>query len=383
MKSPSDWSCRLAKQWHQAELRVSRLLQPGSWPLKLKIGRPSAEVFTQNPERVRRHVQAWRQVTIGQVDFQPESYRAGSEPVPMPHTWRLATPSEWLQATQDAVIQAEFQRLAQLVKVVPDPQFRALMVRQRRLVLDRPPAEVIRCAEVAMLLEQGCASGRPLRALTIGNIDSKFFERNRALVTQFLDLRFDGLVSSMGLEQFLGAEEFTDHWLLLVPLAAGLLPFDQQRVPVQSLVSMPAAVSHIIIVENERCTHQLPPLPGTVAILGAGLNLEWMTGGWLGTRRIAYWGDMDTWGLAMLATARLHQPRLESVLMSVECFEQHQATLAVIEPSIAGATPPSELSDCEKSLYEHLLNIARGRLEQEFLPAELVSSALRAWHGNM
>ncbi|NWL78020.1 hypothetical protein DM872_14280 [Pseudomonas taiwanensis] len=380
MKSPSDWSRKLAKQWQQAELREARLLHPGSWPLELRIGKPSTEVFTQESERVRQHVQAWRQVTIGYVDFRPESYRAGSESISMPHTWKLRTPSEWVQATQDAVIQSEFQRLAQLVKAVPDPQFRALMVRQRRLVLDRPPEEVIRCAEVAMLLEQGCAAGRPLRALATGNIDSKFFERNRSLVTQFLNLRFDGLTSSMGLERFLGAEEFTDHWLLLVPLAAGLLPFDQQRAPVQSLTSMPASVSHIVVVENERCIHQLPPLPGTVAILGAGLNLEWMKGDWLGRRRVAYWGDMDTWGLAMLAKARIYQPELESVLMSVEHFEHHQASLAVIEPSTAGATPPPELSEDEKALYKHLLEVTRGRLEQEFLPVELVSSELRDWH---
>lgn len=382
MKSPSDCSRKLAKQWQQAELRVERLLQPAGWPLKLKIGKPSAEVFSQEPQRVRQHMQAWQQVTIGHVEYQPESYRAGSEPVSLPHTWKLTTPSEWVQATQDAVIQSEFHRLSQLVAAVPSSQFRTLMVRQRRLVLDRPAEEVVRSAEVAMLLEPGCASGRPLRALATGNTDSKFFERNRTLITQFLDLRFDGLPSSMGLEGFLGAEEFIDHWLLLVPLATGLLPFDQQRVPIQSLASMPASISHVIVVENERCAHQLPSLPGTAAILGAGLNLGWMKEHWLSGRRIAYWGDMDTWGLTMLSKARSYQPELESILMSVELFEHHQASLAVTEPTTAGVTAPAELNDDEKSLYKHLLGKARGRLEQEFLPVEQVFSALHAWYEN-
>ncbi|WP_083245914.1 Wadjet anti-phage system protein JetD domain-containing protein [Pseudomonas sp. TCU-HL1] len=91
-----------------------------------------------------------------------------------------------------------------------------------------------------------------------------------------------------------------------------------------------------------------------------------MKGDWLGRRRIAYWGDMDTWGLAMLAKACKYQPELESVLMSVEHFEHHQASLAVVGPSTAGTTPPPELSEYEKSLYEHLLGVTRGRLEQEF-----------------
>ncbi len=383
MKSPRDWSRKLAKQWQQTELRETRLLQSENWPLELRIGKPSAEVFTREPERVRQHVQAWRQVTVGHVDFRPESYRAGSEAISMPHTWKLRTPSEWVEATQDAVIQSEFQRLAQLVKAVPDPHFRTLMVRQRRLVLDRSPEEVILCAEVAMLLEQGCAAGRPLRALATGNIDSKFFERNRALVTQFLDLRFDGLVSSVGLEQFLGAEELTNHWLMLIPLTPGLLPFQQQRVPVSALPSMPASISHIVVVENDQCAHQLPTLPNTVAILGAGLNLEWMQGEWLSERRVAYWGDMDTWGLVMLARARKSQPTLTSLLMSVEYFERHQSSLAVVEPSTAGNIPPSGLNAEEEALYEHLLGLERGRLEQEFLPPELVRSTLIAWHKDL
>jgi len=78
-------------------------------------------------------------------------------------------------------------------------------------------------------------------------------------------------------------------------------------VPTTELHVTPLAASHILLVENVRCLHQLSqPLPDTIAILGAWLNQGWLAAFWLQSRQMAYWGDIDTWGLAMLATARQH-----------------------------------------------------------------------------
>jgi hypothetical protein len=96
------------------------------------------------------------------------------------------------------------------------------------------------------------------------------------------------------LEGFLGALSEGDHWLLVAPLGPELLPFSQQRVRASELRGMALPGSHVIIVENEQCLHQLPPVADTVAVLGAGLNLEWMQSEGLGTKRIGYWGDLDT-----------------------------------------------------------------------------------------
>jgi hypothetical protein len=108
--------------------------------------------------------------------------------------------------------------------------------------------------------------------------------------------------------------------------------------------------------------------------------------GWLAARgfdgkQLAYWGDLDTWGLQMLATARGYRPELRALLMTRGIFDAHAALSAVVEPSPAVENPPIALTDAESMLYRHLRSLERGRLEQEFLPADQVSGALAIWGG--
>ncbi|USE77281.1 DUF2220 family protein [Cupriavidus gilardii] len=380
MKSPAELAAKLAKNWQSADFRIARLLHAEGWPLVLPIGKPSPKVFAEEIALVRQHVQRWREVGIGRVDWQRVVYRAGDTPVQLPLHWELSSPSDWVAATGDAAIQTEYEQMAHLIGSV-DPIFHSLLLRLRRFALGRPADEVIRASRVALSLEPGCAKGRPLRALTVCNVDSKFIERNRRLLIEMLDARFEGQVSDAGLEAFLDAEEDTDQWLLVAPLAPGLLPFQRQRVPVSELHYLPDSVSHIILVENERCLHQLPSLVGAVAILGAGLNLGWTAAKWLARRHVAYWGDMDTWGLMMLSRVRQSLPDVTAVLMDRSCFDRYAVDSAVLEPVSAGIRTPDGLTDTEAQFYQYLLQHRTGRIEQEFLPEDLVSTALSSWHG--
>ena len=380
MKSPTELAQRLARQWHQADTRECRLLDGTGWPLRLTIGKPAGRRMIEDFAQVRRHVERWRQVPTGRVTWEQIAYRGTAEPVELPVTWELRTPSEWVAATGDAAIQQEYRGLARLVDST-NPLFQRLLVRRRHLHADRPEAEVIRAAELALALQPGCAGGVPLRSLSVAGIDSKFFERNRRLMIALLDVRFDGTVSELGLETFLGAADESDHWLLLADLDGDLLPFSQLRVRDKELAHAPVPGGRILVVENERCLHQLPAQKGTVAILGAGLNLAWLAAPWLAQRKLAYWGDIDTWGLTMLARARLLRPGLTPLLMEAHLFKHHCAKHAVPEPTPAGATPPEGLTKCEAALYHHLLEQERGRLEQEFLPRQTVVKAVTDWAG--
>lgn len=380
MKSPTELSQRLARQWQQATLREQRLLSAASWPLRLPIGKPSATLFAEEYEQVRQHILRWRQVTVGTVIWAAIPYRASMTAVEIPITWELRRPSEWVAATGDGAIQSEFARLERLVQHTPETDLRTLLVRQRQLLHGRTEVEVLQCLELARQLQPGCAAGRPLRALGLGNVDSKFFERHRALLLALLDLRSDGMASVQGLENFLAAAPENEHWLLLLCLDPKLLPFRKMRVPTAELVALPQAAKYILLIENERCAHQLPTrLPDTIAILGAGLDLSWMEAPWLSQRRVAYWGDMDTWGLQMLAQARRRLPQLQALLMEQACFEQHQAGKAVPEPVPADPTPPTELTATEQDFYRYLQGQERGRLEQEFLPRSLVVETMQQW----
>lgn len=388
MKSPAHLAQHLARQWQRADWRERHLLHnPHAWPLRLPIGQPGARSFHDGSADLRAHLQQWKAVAepgLGTVEWAQRAYRDGAAPIDVPTHWVLHKPSEALAAiarfggAEGAQAHAAHQALA-AVLVGVDARFHRLLLRRLALWQGTPVEQVIAAARTALQLAPGCAEGKPLRALAVAGNDSKFFERHAALVTALLDERFGGEASRQGLAAFLGACGEDDHWLLVAPLAPGLLPFARQRVRTSELQAAPLPASRILLVENERCLHQLPqPLADTIAILGARLDLGWLAAPWLRERRVAYWGDLDTWGLHMLAVARSHLPHLQALLMDRATFDAH-ADRAVAEPVPASEPPPGRLLPQEAALFQHLRALEKGRLEQELLPAPLLAQAVQNW----
>ncbi len=378
MRSPGQVAQVLAGQWYRTPTRVARLLSAEPWPLVVPLSRPPAGLVAGGGwAEVRAHLDGWRGVTVGTVEWEAVAYRGVAEPIEVPVRWLLASPSEWVAATGDAEVAAEHEALAQLVAAA-HPRYRRWLVERRALVVRHPVSEVATALAVADQLDEGCAAGVPLRALPVAGIDTKFFERNRQLVTALLDVRFDGAVTAAsGLEMFLGAAGPDGHWLLVADLDGSLLPYRRLRLADGDVAAQGLPGRRLLVVENERCLHVLPPAEGTVAVLGAGLNL-----GWLGSERLAghtvgYWGDLDTWGLVMLARARTARPDLAPLLMDAVTFDAHEGR-AVPEPRRADA-PASGLTPDEAVLFTRLAGADRGRLEQELVAGDLVAAAVARW----
>lgn len=379
MKSPSDLGNKLARQWQKGELREERLIGNADWPIRLPIGLPSPRQIAQDWTEVAAHVRAWRSVRCGRVVWDTINFRATGNAVEMPIAWEIADTQQWIDAAGNKEIAKESSILSNLISA-SDPLFSPLLIRKRSLWKGKPIEEILQATNLATILQPGCAQGNPLRALGFGGVDTKFYERNRSIIIQLLDERFDGEVSSQGLEAFLGASNERDNWLLVVDLDGSILPFSQQRIRSSELLHADLLIPRLLIIENERCLHLLPrPLPKAIAVLGAGNDLGWLAASWVGGARVAYWGDIDTWGLTLLANARNFVPNLTPLLMSRHLFEQYQESHAVPEPVPAGVSEPSGLTPEEKNLYQHLLLCSRGRVEQEFIGEKAVSDALVQW----
>lgn len=377
MKSPGDLAERLERQWRSADTREARLLNPVEhWPLKLAIGKPSARQASEEAGLIRSHLAAWRGVSIGEVHWETVRYRDLSQAVSVPTHWELPTPSSWAQASGSREVQSQFSALSALISAA-DPVFHRYFVRQRSW-LSKPLDEVVAAAKLAAELEPACLAGRPLRMLGGQDIDSKFAERHGSLLIALLDIRYSGLASELGLGPFLDAAQESDHWLLVVDLDGDLLPFKRMRLRAQDLMSHVLPGNRLLVVENERCLYLLPDLPRTIAILGAGLNLGWLRGPIVRDKALAYWGDIDTWGLRMLATVRRHQPKVSALLMDEATFANNRKH-AVVEPRPVDALPDDELTASEKRLWMKLVADDSGRLEQELLPQDLVADTMRDW----
>ncbi|HDU1552874.1 Uncharacterized protein conserved in bacteria [Klebsiella pneumoniae] len=378
MYSPDELREKLARQWDNAKLRAERLLPPGNWPLCLTIGKPSAKIFAEQPQRVLQHVQLWRQVAVGRVEWEEVSYRASDGPVSMPLRWIMNGPSDWINAAADATVSREFRLLEGIIEQV-DPIFHPLLISHRSLWRNKGSQDIISAARLASRLEPGCAKGLPLRLLSGQGVDTKFIENNISLLTRLLDMRFSGEASEQGLTTFLDAFDESSHWVLVVPLSPGLLPFKKCRVTTAELAETTLPASRVLMIENEQCLHQLPELSDTIAVLGCGLDVQWLSSVVLDKKRVAYWGDMDSWGLLMLARARRCRPTLDVLLMNRELFEQYASQSAVPETVKAQEAIPDGLLNEEGDFYRYLTCLPRGRLEQEFLPAGVVGEELVRW----
>ncbi|EBH1519084.1 hypothetical protein CBX60_26215 [Salmonella enterica subsp. enterica serovar Pensacola] len=378
MFSPDELRKKLARQWDNAKLRAGRLLPPGNWPLCLPVGKPSARMFAEQTQCVLQHVQLWRQVAVGRVEWEEVSYRASDTPVLMPLRWILNGPSDWINAAADPAVSREFRLLEGIIEHV-DPIFHPLLVSHRSLWRHKDPQDIINAASLACRLAPGCAKGLPLRLLSGQGVDTKFIENNISLLTRLLDVRFSGEASEQGLSTFLDAFDESSHWVLVVPLSPGLLPFKKCRVTTTELAATTLPVSRVLVIENEQCLHQLPALSDTIAILGCGLDVQWLSSSVLDEKRVAYWGDMDSWGLLMLARARLCRPTLDVLLMNRELFEQYASHSAVTEPVKAQEVIPDGLLPEEADFYRYLTSLSCGRLEQEFLPVDVVRVGLENW----
>lgn len=375
MKSPEDVRQILSRQWESADHRAKRLLGGNdAWPVEISIGLPSAEQLRSRLGDVQRHVQRWRDVSIGEVSWTERAYRSTAGAISLPQHWRLLRPTDWIAACRSATIRAQFAALSAIIGAA-DPIFHEVLVRRRSLWREQPTEEVIHAAKVALRLQPGIAAGRPLRLLSIEGSDTKFFERHERLLTTLLDQRYDGEPSRLGLAAFLGALSEADHWVLVLDLDGALLPFEKQRVRCSELAATALPAGTVLIVENETCAHLLPRLPDTIAVLGSGFDLGWTAADWLNKKRVGYWGDIDTWGLSFLAQARANVPHLVDLLMDRETLDQH-AESAVREPVPADSDPPAGLLPNEAELYNYLLTQELGRLEQEFVAADRVRQAV-------
>ncbi len=383
MKLPTELAARWARQWENPDLREARLLdEPGAWPASLPVGRPTAAEVGERWQTTAAGLRAWREVRHGTVRWESATYRATGAPIEVPVAWELGDAADWVAASGDRRVRSEYESLRALLGET-DPLFHRVLVRERSLWKSKPLDEVLRAAQLVLLLEPGCAAGQPLRSLSRRGIDSKFFERHRGLVQRLLDLRHDGEPSRQGLETFLDAARGDEHWLLLADLGGDFagdpaLPFPRLRLRSADLAARLEARA-LLVVENERCLHLIPnELPGVIAVLGTGDNLSWLASPRLRETRIAYWGDLDTWGLTLLARARRHAPHLVPLLMTREIFDAH-ADAAVTEATPASEEPPAGLTEKETAFYRHLRSLACGRLEQEFLASQIVHEAVRRW----
>ena len=380
--SPSDLHAWLVKRYnnqHQAWLAGE-----GSWPLEVGLGMPQeTEVLKQHAD-VRTWVSQWRaHSTYGTLVWESRRFaRAGDHDFPARlvfdnaeqvagavgqlRRWRLAgqryarMTSRWPQLAGTSALTGRFDALA-----------------------DYSIEDFERLYSLLGWLDANPGSGLYLRQLPVEGLDTKWFEQRKGVVTPILRV-LRGVAADVDFYALCGLKRPAHRLRMRVvcpQLQAQVGGLEDVEAPLQQVASMALRPRAVIVVENLETGLAIPGMPGVVVFMRLG-NAVSALGQipWLAHVPVVYWGDIDTYGFAILSRARQALPQVQSVLMDEATLLTHRS-LWSHEASQCPDTPFACLTEQEASLYQLLRAQALGpgvRLEQERIDLGQALAALVA-----
>ena len=229
------------------------------------------------------------------------------------------------------------------------------------------------------VLEWMVAHPRPaiyLRQISLPDIDSKFIEQHKRLLSVWLDSLLEtGAVS----REYNGVNNFEQRYGFLAK--PGLIRFrildenlfihglSDLSVTTGEFCRLDLAVDSVFITENDINGLAFPRFKKAIVIFGRGYGFEYLAQAhWLQNKDIWYWGDIDTHGFAILSQFRKHFPQTQSLLMDRETLLSHYAHWVTEKRQTLVDLP--NLTDEEARLYDDLRYNRMGkaiRLEQEYV----------------
>lgn len=207
-------------------------------------------------------------------------------------------------------------------------------------------------------------SGRYLREISAPGVDTKFAERHRGILADILGVP----TSASGFLTGLGLQTRPELVRLRVGPSAGLPEqLTDLTLRADELAALPLTPASAMIVENEVTFLSVSVPADGIVLWGKGFEVDRVGRlPWLGDVDIAYWGDLDTHGFAILDRLRAHLSQTRSLLMDADTLLAHRDRWVREErPATSVLT---RLTSDEAEVYTALVSDVWGeqvRLEQE------------------
>ena len=388
-KYPAEVTVGLHRRWQQGRYLTALSLGEPITPLRVPLRAPSAKDLATDPVAVRDWLQRWRShaerhhlelewTTVG-------GRRVGTNQVPT-HVrctrdvdlWR------WLGVTHEVT---RFGALLDLIREQRPPLLPWVSRHPWQVMsLENDwPALLAVLAWADRVSTDGDAVAVLSRQVDVPGVDTKFVERQQRLLTQLMREVTTSSDDPVGSNPQLPLGLKPSYLLLRrldgTALLSGATGPAELGMRVSDAATFPVEACRILVVENETTFLTLPRLPDVVAIYGQGYaatRLASLT--WLAERELAYWGDIDTHGFAILDQLRVAFPHARSLLMDNATLVAHE-TYWVTETSPSVRLLPN-LTTEEAALYRELVEDRYGRrvrLEQERVTPATVHSTLMIW----
>lgn len=217
-----------------------------------------------------------------------------------------------------------------------------------------------------------------IRELPI-QVDTKFIESNKGIIKELLNIIIAGQINEYenNFEKrfYLKYDEPIVRFRLLDQQLSKefFLGANDISLPISQFKTIDIPIQTLYIVENKMNLLTFPTKDNSIVVWGHGFGVDIMKDvEWMKTKRIFYWGDLDTHGFQILSEVRNYFPQVKSFLMDSETFgkffEGNKGANSNVEKLLY-------LTQEERKMFEFLKE-NNYRLEQEKIPYEYALSRI-------
>lgn len=368
---PADLRAQVQKLWDKGELLAGG---EDAFPRRLALKTPTSDEMAQRFDSVRNWIAELQALPHCRVELRQFTHRVlGANSVPH---------AVWLDSREQALAWLGKRREAERYRALCDttaqrqPALLAWLARRPLRALELGEAWPLLLDVVAWMREHP-RCGHYLRQVDIPGVHSKFIEAHRAVLGELLDLVLDASAIDAGQT---GAGQFNLRYgfrdkparirFRVLDDALAILPGTRHAdiaLDAASFAALAPAARQVFITENEINFLAFPPVPGSLAVFGAGYGWDALAQApWLARCALHYWGDIDTHGYAILDQLRSRFPHAASFLMDRATLMAHRAAWGREPEQVLRDLP--RLDAAERGLFDDLRDnrILPGlRLEQE------------------
>lgn len=225
-----------------------------------------------------------------------------------------------------------------------------------------------------------------IRQIPLEGIHTKFVESNQLVLATWIDYLYPDKFNH--LERTTGLSFAKRFGFLEKPQIVRIRLLDSKyywnglsdlTLVAHELASCEWPVKNVFICENNVTCLSFPDVPDSLLIFGGGYGFDALSRiSWLHSKRIFYWGDLDTHGFCILDQLKGHFPHTQSFLMDTQTLLRWKEYWSHESRPICPHLP--RLNPEEFKTYHELCQQTWGeniRLEQELIPMSEVQKNLR------
>ncbi len=377
MISPEEIKQQALRYWEQ--VLINHINENEFSPIIInRIGQVKPNQVREQYERLHNEIEkllryAKNETGIGyEVELSEQNFRrTGSHE--LPKSVRITTLADYLHVTGKKKEWSTFLKNVDFV-VANIPDLKAWVLDNTSWLL-KPD---ISWDKIMLVCQYFMEFPRPdlyLRQLPI-EVHTKFIEENASLLTSLLNFLIPEHIRNPKVKRF--AEHYFlkyDEPLIRIKVLDEALRFQHNlkdiSIPLSAFQSLTINCTQILITENKMNFLTLPDVTGALALWsGGGFNISYLKDiGWLATKLIYYWGDIDEHGFQILNQLRSYYPHAKSMLMDMSTYIAFEKFAEGVPAAAIGELPLLHPHETEvfAFLKSHPL---KNRLEQERITQE-------------